>query len=113
MRRRSVRSRNKPFTMTGFVEKNLSKSDSRKPKLIQIGLTPLGRQKSEEWDDVGIKTQVLIVLSHDGPMTQNELKRKLEQRGVRSVGNLKDLLRTLRLQGYIRPINPDGGAPLG
>jgi len=120
MRRRgNIRSRRRsrqPDTVSGYMQKYLSKPEKRdrppKPQ-ARIGLTVTGRQAADSFDETGLKAQVLLVLNEKGSLTQNELKSTLEQRGLRVSNTLPALLRHMRQSGYIHPITQDGGVPLG
>ncbi len=88
---------------------------SRQAKLAAdsrpLGLTPIGRQKAEQWDEGGIKAQVLIILAESGPCTLSEIRNQLQSRGIRAdYWKLRGLLQWMIRVGYVRPMGPEGDA---
>ena len=79
---------------------------------VLVSLTSLGRQQSEQFDTGGPMVQTLIILSESGPMSINELRKKLEERGARIEYNqFRQFLRGMQKRGLIQPTTSNGEYP--
>lgn len=71
------------------------------------GLTPLGKQKAENWDSGGIQCQVLTALDEVGPATLSEIRDKLHQRNVPvSFSKIQLIVQSMIRAGYLQRVGP-------
>lgn len=81
------------------------------PRMTQgaYGLTPLGKQKAENWDSGNIQCQLLTVIDESGPATMSEIRDKLSQRGVHlNFSKLQLILRSMMRAGYVQRVGAQG-----